>query len=92
VAILVGRRIKYVDRPGYVPEKPAKEPRAKRPPREAPPAIDRKYLAAARELRDRYLEHVNTRQLSTGGKYDVTRGQLEGTVQATPLLTDARAA
>jgi hypothetical protein len=38
--------------------------------------IDRKYLehlAAARELRDRYLEHVNTHPLTGGGKYDVSR-------------------
>ena len=41
-----------------------------------PPApIDPKYLKAARELRDRYLEHVNSggALIEPVGKYDVTR-------------------
>ena len=40
---------------------------------------DPKYVAAARELRDRYLEHVNKDPAAlpaAGGKYDVNRGQL----------------
>jgi hypothetical protein len=81
VAIFVARRITYVDRPGYVPERPVKESRAKKP-REAPPALDRKYLAAARELRDRYLEHVNAQLIGTEGKYDVSRQMGEGRTMA----------
>ena len=34
---------------------------------------DPKHVAAARELRDRYLEHVNTTPLLPQGKYDVSR-------------------
>ena len=36
---------------------------------------DPRYIAAARELRDRYLEHVNggAMQLEAAGKYDVSR-------------------
>jgi len=37
---------------------------------------DPQYIAAARELRDRYLEQVNTGQLlppAANGKYDVSR-------------------
>ena len=76
VAILVGRKIKYVDRPGYVAPQPEKPAKAERPKREkAPPAkLDPKYLKAARELRDRYLEHVNASAgLVSCGKYEVAR-------------------
>jgi hypothetical protein len=50
-----------------------KSPKEKKP--KAPPAkIDPKYVKAARELRDRYLEHVNRNDaLLPAGKYDVTR-------------------
>ena len=56
------------------PQKPTKAERAKRP--KAPPAkVDAKYLRAARELRDRWMEHVNAggMQLDGAGKYDVVR-------------------
>ena len=81
VGILVGGKIKYVDRPGYVaPVSVKKEdagetpaPRAKRaraPKEKAEPAL----LAKVRELRDRCLERVNTAgALSSVGKYDVAR-------------------
>jgi len=84
VAIVVGGRIRYVDRPGYVAteaqraiELPSKakaprEPRAPRKPR-AKVKIDPKYVAAARELRDRWMEHVNTTSLLPVGMYDVSR-------------------
>jgi ribosomal protein S18 acetylase RimI-like enzyme len=59
------------------PEKPAaeKNPRKKKPAAK----IDPKYLAAARELRDRYMEKINSdpRALLSSGKYDVAR-QLAG--------------
>ena len=47
--------------------------------------IDPKYLAAARELRDRYLEHVNDRMIlpEARGKYDVSR-MLPATATAMP--------
>jgi hypothetical protein len=35
---------------------------------------DPKLVAAARELRDRYLEQINANQLASQGKYDVSRG------------------
>ncbi len=68
-----------MDRPGYVTpvvEKTAR--RAKVPSAKVPSAkTDPKFLAAARELRDRYLEHVNrdagAAGVLSGGKYDVTR-------------------
>lgn len=57
---------------------PLKKPRAENPP---PPRFDRKYLVAARELRDRWTERVNPgggggeaeRLSPSRGKYDVTR-------------------
>jgi hypothetical protein len=91
VGILVGGKIKYVPRPGYVQEVVSCQlpvvsqgkPRARRP--EA--KIDPMFLAAARELRDRYLEHVNEgRGLLPGGKYDVARA-LPGTASAPQLVT-----
>jgi hypothetical protein len=48
-----------------------------KPEREKKPKIkaDPKLVAAARELRDRWLEHVNSGQtlIESAGKYDVTR-------------------
>ncbi len=102
VGILVGGRIKYVDRPGgagYVVEKQVK-PARKRVEKAAPTKYQKKHLAAARELRDRYLEHVNSREdagvLLLRGKYDVSR-RLEGnsvlpTPAATRLLPERSAA
>ncbi len=94
VGILVGGRIKYVDRPGYVApvvEKAGKGAKSKAP--KAPAErIDPKYLTAARELRDRYLERVNSEPyaLPAAGKYDVTRALGAPAAQgAVPLLTAA---
>lgn len=74
VGILVGGRLKYVTKPGYVaPEvEPAKAERKKRV---AEPAakIDPKYLKAARELRDRWMERVNDAGMIGCGKYEVSR-------------------
>src|SRR5213078_4480637 len=68
VAIIVGGRIKYIDRPGHdgqqameSPAAPAATPAPKKPKPKRPAAkIDAKYLAAGRELRDRYLEQFNS--------------------------------
>ena len=55
-------------------ELPAKTPRGKKP-KATPAKIDPKHLRAARELRDRWMEHVNAGglQLESDGKYDVAR-------------------
>jgi hypothetical protein len=61
---------------------------------------DPKLVSAARELRDRYLEHVNADPMALeapGGKYDVCKssagsrlGQIEATpIKQTPLLAAA---
>ena len=83
VGILVGGRIKYIARPGAPAEKPAAKPARPRP--EKPPKskacpedsrrIDPKYLSAARELRDRYLEQMNSEgfALEGRGKYEISR-------------------
>lgn len=75
VGIFVGGKIKYTDRPGYVPEKPATKPRPAKAEKPPAPKFDPKFLAAARELRDRWLEQVNTGSyvLEAHGKYDVSR-------------------
>jgi hypothetical protein len=92
VAILVGRRNKYVDRPGYVPEKKPRPRRAGKPGRESG-GYDVRYLAAARELRDRYLKHVNTRPFAHEGKYDVSRAIGDGrTTAAGQISRDGPAA
>jgi hypothetical protein len=98
-AVIRGGRIKYVDIPGFDastdgpdelaslnPPKP-KKPRAPRQ------KHDPKYIEAARELRDRYLEQVNADRAlpAAHGKYDVSR-QLEAapsTLKQTPLLKAA---
>jgi hypothetical protein len=96
-AVLRGGRIKYIDRPDYVPELDAPEelmepPKPKKPRKERQ-KNDPQYIAAARELRDRYLEQVNNGLLlppATHGKYDVSR-QLEAapTLLETTKLLDA---
>lgn len=100
-AVLRGGRIAYVTREDYLedPDSPDlwAQPRAKKPTARRPSKRhDPKYLAAARELRDRYLEQVNTGRLlpESSGKYDVGRaleaGRAEG-VQPEPVkgLLDA---
>jgi hypothetical protein len=92
-AIVTASGIKYVDRTDYVPETDAPEglepPKPKRPRNPKPRAKnDPKYVKAARELRDRFLEQVNSDRLLPGasGKYDVSR-QLEST---SPSLSTTR--
>jgi N-acetylglutamate synthase-like GNAT family acetyltransferase len=56
---------------------PAVPPPSEKKPREKKPKVkaDPKLVAAARELRDRWLEHVNAGEmlLESAGKYDVSR-------------------
>ena len=91
-AVVTAGGIRYVDRGDYVPEpQPAKPKRPPKPRQKNDP----KLVSAARELRDRYLEHVNSGVLPSQGKYDVGRA-LEGKAipmpgrlaerQATPVL------
>ena len=82
-AVITRSGIKYVDRTDFVPELDAPDVLAEPPkPKRAPKPRqinDPKHVAAARELRDRYLEHVNGEQanerwlIAPGGKYDVSR-------------------
>jgi len=89
-----GGKVKYVDRADYVAEP---EPEKPKRPRNAKPRAknDPKHIAAARELRDRYLEQINTpgeRMLPAAhGKHDVSR-QLQAAateLKHTPLLKAA---
>jgi hypothetical protein len=83
-AIIRGGRIRYIPIPGFDPKKDAPDEllpveKPKKPRRVGPKQKnDPKYVEAARELRDRYLEQVNTGRMlpATHGKYDVSR-QLE---------------
>jgi hypothetical protein len=75
-AVFTGSGVKYVDRADYVPPEPAEaKPKKPRKPRQK---HDPKMVSAARELRDRYLDQVNSGMLlpPANGKYDVSR-QLE---------------
>jgi len=57
---------------GFAPAKPVKVEKAKR---EKKPRVknDPVHVAAARELRDRYLEQFNSGLVLSGGKYEVCR-------------------
>jgi hypothetical protein len=78
VAVVVGGRIKYLDRANYLPPSvPAKAaPTPAGAPRAPKPKYDPKLTAMTRELRDRYLEHVNNDPSALpapGGKYVVVK-------------------
>lgn len=83
-AVIRGGRVKYVDIPGFDPSTDMPEelmlPAKEKKPRVQRQKNDPKYVKAARELRDRYLEEVNTGRMlpAANGKYDVSR-QLEAT-------------
>jgi hypothetical protein len=69
---------------------PEKKPRGKKPKLKNDP----KLVAAARELRDRWLEHVNSGQalLESSGKYDLTRALGQSRQKSpSPLLLPAAA-
>jgi hypothetical protein len=61
-----------------VPQTPASEPKLKREPKQKV-KNDPRLVAAARELRDRWLEQVNAdpSALSSQGKYEVSRAIAE---------------
>jgi hypothetical protein len=67
----------------FAPAKPVVEkPKREKPARQKVKA-DPKHVAAARELRDRYLEQFNSGKLLAHGKYDVSR-QIEARAVHTP--------
>lgn len=74
---------------------PAVQTLEEKPPREKKPKakVDPKFLTANRELRDRYLEQLNTHDVAGCGKYDVSRALPEaagvGSERAMPLLEAA---
>jgi len=71
-AVVTAGGIRYIERGDHEPEpEPAKVKR----PRKPAAKFEEKYVKAARELRDRYLEQVNTGRLlpESSGKYDVGR-------------------
>jgi hypothetical protein len=78
-AIITASGIKYVDRTDYVAETDAPEELAApvKPKRTLKPRqkSDPKHIAAARELRDRYLEQINRGAFvpQIQGRYDVSR-------------------
>jgi hypothetical protein len=89
-AVMTRGAVKYIDRadaPAEIePPKPKRTPKPRQ-------KNDPKYVAAARELRDRYLEQVNADRLlpSASGKYDVSRQLAAAPTELTPkiLLTAA---
>jgi hypothetical protein len=92
-AIVSSGGIRYIERGDYEPEPEQPKPKKERKPRVK---NDPKFIAAARELRDRFLEQINSpgndRMLPPAcGKYDVSK-QLEAAPTAlkqTPLLKAA---
>jgi GNAT superfamily N-acetyltransferase len=90
-AVFSGGGVKYVDRPDYVPELDAPEElkameraeeeakqkeKAKRAAKRPRAKSDPKLVKAARELRDRYLDEVNSGRMlpsQTEARYDVSR-------------------
>jgi N-acetylglutamate synthase-like GNAT family acetyltransferase len=89
-AVITSRGVKYIERADAPAEEELEPPKPKKPkkPRQK---NDPKYVAVARELRDRYLEQVNSPGSgmllppAAHGKYDVSR-QLEAA--PTRLQTD----
>lgn len=71
-AVITRGGVKYIDRADAPEEVEVSKPKKPRAPRQK---NDPKYVKAARELRDRYLEEVNVGRLLPGacGKYDVSR-------------------
>jgi hypothetical protein len=98
-AVIRGGRIRYVDIPGFDPSLDGpdelREPEKVKKPRAPRMKNDPKYVAAARELRDRYLEQFNTPGMqlppATNGKYDVSRAleAMPTELKPTPLLKAA---
>ena len=70
--IITSGGMRYLDRGDYVPEVEPVKPQREGKPRQV---NDPAHVAAARELRDKYLEQLNSQRLlpSAQGKYDVSR-------------------
>jgi hypothetical protein len=68
-------------KPAVPKEKPQRKPKVK---------FDKAHLAAARELRDRYLEQFNSGLVLPQGKYDVSRA-IDATPAVAPLLLEQAA-
>lgn len=69
-AVLTAGGIRYIERGDYVPEPaPVKVKRPPKPRVKNNPA----HVAAAREVRDRYLEQFNSGMVLPNGKYEVAR-------------------
>ncbi|MCC6682204.1 MAG: hypothetical protein IT445_14985 [Phycisphaeraceae bacterium] len=84
-AIVTSGGVRYIERADAPPLEEIAPPKPKRPRKERQ-KNDPKYVAAARELRDRFLEQVNTARLLPGaqGKYDVSRS-----LEAAPSQLDS---
>jgi hypothetical protein len=84
-AVVTAGGIRYIERGDFVPEPEPEKPKRERKPRQK---NDPKYVAAARELRDRFLEQVNTERLlpAAHGKYDVSRQLDTGGTGVPPVL------
>lgn len=81
ICIFVGGKLKYVDRPGYVAPAaaPVKKPCRVKVEKSPAPKFDPKFVSAARELRDRYLEQLNREPVFvSSAKHDVSRRMEEG--------------
>jgi hypothetical protein len=96
VAVVSAGGLRYIERADAPPPEEINPPKPKRPkkPRQK---NDPKFIKAARELRDRYLEQVNTGLLLPGdagaAKYDVSRPRnldaATAPLMQTPLLDAA---
>jgi hypothetical protein len=75
----------------FAPPKPAVEEPKKEPRKKV--KNDPKLIAAARELRDRWLEQVNAGAIVTEmrGRYDVSRGISASAIPMPGMLSDGRA-
>jgi hypothetical protein len=88
-AVVTANGIKYVDRGDYVPEPEPEKPKKPRKPRQK---NDPEFVAKARELRDKYLEQVNSGMLlppSSEAKYRVSRPRIEAQSIVTAQLESA---
>jgi hypothetical protein len=90
-AVITAGGLRYLDRGDYVLEVEIKPKRESKPRQ----VNDPKHVAAARDLRDRYLEQLNSQRLlpSAQGEYDVSRAlPVTDAVEACPALPSSIAA
>jgi GNAT superfamily N-acetyltransferase len=93
-SVVTAGGIKYVDRSDAEP--PEEAPKKAKAPKKPRPKNDPKMVEAVRELRDRFLDEVNSGRLLPGGecqgKYDVSRPRLLDPRMADPRMADPRMA